>query len=242
MPTARPALAAVLTCAAVLLSPVHADPPANAQWPAAGAVGVHGMALVGAGGRLYVSHLPMFHAPHDAQVVLEVEIAAPAEAARLAAELSATTQLWTIEPERFDLDALAPGRANPISGFRAHIYAGHFERGGVRRYSDVDVRIREVIHYRKLQAGDALPAVIAYVPLGSNADRQLAFKPIAGRGDVDHIVAIEGCRYSTGARLEVRRPSNHEPMDWNRAVSTALRTVCDTARVSTLYFETGDLK
>lgn len=34
--------------------------------------GTHGMALFGGKDALYTSHLPMFHAPHDYQLVLQV--------------------------------------------------------------------------------------------------------------------------------------------------------------------------
>jgi hypothetical protein len=35
-------------------------------------MGVHGMVLFGSGPRLYASHIPMFHRPHDRQVVIAV--------------------------------------------------------------------------------------------------------------------------------------------------------------------------
>jgi hypothetical protein len=34
---------------------------------------VHGMLVVGEG-QLFLSHLPMFHAPHDYQIIMEVRL------------------------------------------------------------------------------------------------------------------------------------------------------------------------
>jgi hypothetical protein len=39
--------------------------------------GVHGMALFGGKDALFASHLPMFHAPHNQQVILQIEIHDP---------------------------------------------------------------------------------------------------------------------------------------------------------------------
>jgi hypothetical protein len=68
--------------------------------------GEHGMALFGGKEGLYASHLPMFHAPHDYQVVLQVHVADPATDAALRKRLDGKTALWTIAPK---IRALAPG-------------------------------------------------------------------------------------------------------------------------------------
>src|SRR5262245_51746495 len=41
---------------------------------ASGRVGSHGMVLFGTRGRGYLSHIPMFQAPHDVQAIFEVEM------------------------------------------------------------------------------------------------------------------------------------------------------------------------
>jgi hypothetical protein len=41
----------------------------------ADAPAVHGMVLFGGKQAAYVSHLPMFHAPHDRQLILKVALA-----------------------------------------------------------------------------------------------------------------------------------------------------------------------
>jgi hypothetical protein len=47
----------------------HHEP--NPEHPA-----VHGMLMVGEA-RVLMSHLPMFHAPHDQQIILETSLSAP---------------------------------------------------------------------------------------------------------------------------------------------------------------------
>src|SRR5262245_41628455 len=55
---------------------------------------VHGMAMIGES-RVFLSHLPMFHRPHDYQVLLEVE---------LSAELrDVPAALHTFVPDPFEL-------------------------------------------------------------------------------------------------------------------------------------------
>jgi len=57
--------------------------------------GEHGMALFGGKAGLYASHLPMFHAPHDYQVLLQIHIADPKVDAALRRRLDGKTALWT---------------------------------------------------------------------------------------------------------------------------------------------------
>ena len=74
--------------------------------------GSHGMALFGGKEALYASHLPMFHAPHDYQVVLQVHIADPKLDAALRQRLDGKTALWTIDPGKIRTrPALADGRS-----------------------------------------------------------------------------------------------------------------------------------
>lgn len=69
--------------------------------------GTHGMVLFGGREALYASHLPLFRAPHDHQVVLQVRLADPALDRTLRERLDGKTALWTIEPERLALSSSA---------------------------------------------------------------------------------------------------------------------------------------
>lgn len=80
--------------------------------------GEHGMALFGGKDGLYASHLPMFHAPHDYQVVLQLHVADARLDAALKRRLDGKTALWTVAPEKFDLDRLSPGATVPLRQFK----------------------------------------------------------------------------------------------------------------------------
>lgn len=88
----------------------------TAAKPVAQAVGYgsHGMAVFGGRDGLYASHLPMFHAPHDAQVLLRFRLADASVDASLRARLALRPQLWTLDPESFDLHRLQPGNPEPL--------------------------------------------------------------------------------------------------------------------------------
>jgi hypothetical protein len=92
--------------------------------------GEHGMALFGGKEGLYASHLPMFHAPHDYQVILQVHVADAATDAALRQRLDGETTLWTVAPEKFELSRLAPSAAVPLRQFKADLVQGHFEQRG----------------------------------------------------------------------------------------------------------------
>ena len=130
-----------------------------AQAPAV-RMGTHGMVLFGKGTQLYASHIPMFHPPHDVQLLLQVEL--PKEARR-----DYSDGLYTLEPERFDLSALMAGA---LTQFRATLYQGNFEGGGKVLRREVPVRVRRVLHATPLKAeAPALPR-LRYLVVGQGRE------------------------------------------------------------------------
>lgn len=147
--------------------------------------GVHGMVLFGGRDGLYASHLPMFHAPHDVQVVLKVRFADPALERAMRARLDGRTALWTLAPERFALDRLAPRAAQPLAGFAADVVEGHFEQGGTARHRQARLTVEQVVLYRPLDRAPSVRATSRYVPVG-----RYLVKLIDSRPDFDHIVLL----------------------------------------------------
>jgi hypothetical protein len=182
--------------------------------------GTHGMALFGGKAALYVSHLPMFHAPHDTQVVARVRLEDQALDAALRAQLDGKTALWTINPEKFELHRLAPGAANPLARFKADVVAGHFEQGGTTRHAGAAFVVEQVLVYRKLDPAQRSSASSVYLPVGSFLVKQIDSRP-----DFDHIVLM--ARPAAGP-VTVAKNGLQEP-----ALPGALGTV---------YFYTDDLK
>ncbi len=170
-------------CALALLAPpdLHAE-----------AMGVHGMVLFGGRDGLFASHMPMFHRPHDTQVVLQVHLADPRRDAALRRELAARPRLWTIVPDRFDLDRLDPGAADPIRGLRADVVRGHFERGGHVQSRGVAFVIDRVVFDHRLTPTPAAAAPLRYrvVDAGPGAREHFLLHWLDTRPDADHIVRV----------------------------------------------------
>lgn len=200
--------------------------------------GTHGMALFGGQEGLYASHLPMFHAPHDYQVILQVHIADQATDAALRKRLDGQDALWTIDPEKFELSALAPEAKHPRRDFKADLVQGHFERGGSAQFKGATVVIDKVLLFRQLDGKPRNAGKSRYMQVGSGAQRFLV-KEIDGRPDFDHIVSYHAEPGAPTAAVQVRK--------WgvkaagNDALAMALKTKM-AAIGGTIYFETEDLK
>ncbi|WP_229632153.1 hypothetical protein [Pseudoduganella violaceinigra] len=200
--------------------------------------GSHGMALFGGQEGLYASHLPMFHAPHDFQVILQVHIEDKATDAALRKRLDGKDALWTIDPEKFELSTLAPEAKKQRKGFKADIVQGHFERGGNTQYKAANIVIDKVLLFRQLDDKPRDAALSRYMQIGSGAQRFLV-KEIDARPDFDHIVSYHAAPGAPTAPVQVRK--------WglqgtgNDALAMALKANM-AAIGGTIYFETDDLK
>jgi hypothetical protein len=157
---------------------------------AASTVGTHGMVLFGGADGLYASHLPMYHAPHDYQVVLRVHLADPAQDAALRARLEQQVTLWTLDPEKFAIDRLAPAAAMPLKTFKAGVVLGHFEQGGALQTRDAQFVIDKVLHFRQLPMEARAAQRASYLQFGGPQRRYLV-KLIESRPDYDHIFALD---------------------------------------------------
>lgn len=147
--------------------------------------GGHGMILFGGKDGLYASHLPMFHAPHDYQVVLQLHLADQVLDTALRERLDGKSALWTMDPEKFELDRFAPGSAHPLHSFTADLVFGHFEQGGKTEFSHAAVVVDKVLLFRQLNPQVHASATAHYLPVG-----RFLVKQIDSRPDFDHIVAL----------------------------------------------------
>ena len=125
---------------------------------------VHGMVAFGGSGALgdskvLLSHMPMFHSPHDYQVVMSASLDEVGQASFASARSAANPDaLVTVVPEPFALDEFI---AHPHS-FKASLYAGHFERGGVVIASDVKVTVESIIFAKKIAVGVKAPPEFSF--------------------------------------------------------------------------------
>ena len=200
--------------------------------------GTHGMALFGGQEGLYASHLPMFHAPHDYQVILQIHLADPAIDAALRKRLEAEDALWTIDPEKFEISGLAPDAAKPRTQFKADLVQGHFERGGKTQYRAAKVVIDKVLVFRQLDDRPRDAVMSRYMQVGSG-QRRFLVKEIDARPDFDHIVVYRAAPGARATPIQVRK-WGMKPAG-NDALAMALKANL-AAIGGTIYFETGDLR
>ncbi len=195
--------------------------------------GEHGMALFGGKDGLYASHLPMFHAPHDVQVVLQIHLAVPLQDRALRERLDGKTALWTIAPEKFDIDRLAPGAASPLRQFKADMVLGHFEQAGKVQMAGVTAIVDKVLVYRPLSPAVRQASALRYLPIGTH----FLLKEIDSRPDFDHIVLIKpGQAKGAVNAVSLPRTGVAEPG------AQALAAASGAQVIGTIYFYTDDLK
>jgi hypothetical protein len=190
--------------------------------------GEHGMALFGGKDGLYASHLPMFHAPHDYQVIIQVHLADRAQDAALRARIDDKVTLWTVAPEKFELDRLDPKTSHRLERFKADIVLGHFEQGGKTQYANATVVVDRVLVFRQLAPQARTSSDAHYLPVG-----RFLVKQIDSRPDYDHIVAMSSMMK---APVDVQKHGLAEPAaaDLARAAGAAVR--------ATVYYFTEDLQ
>jgi hypothetical protein len=110
----------------------------------------HGMLLFG-NKATYASHLPMFHAPHDYQVIQKLNLTDPTGQKTLAkyeALKNGGETFFTLVPEVMDLTLLISGKKTT---YTASLYQGHFEREG-KNLGTINVQVVKTVFSAKLSA------------------------------------------------------------------------------------------
>jgi hypothetical protein len=157
----------------------------NAQHHLSDKPAVHGMVIFGAE-KIYAYHLPMFHPPHNYQVMLELQLDT-----EMVMNLKRDRQLhpehttYTIEPEVFVL----PEMIQSPRPFKANIYRGHFERGGVKLFTDVTVNISQVLYFNSLDPLADKSETLQYLVVG-NQKEQYAAHLLTNKPDFDQLIQI----------------------------------------------------
>lgn len=160
--------------AAFILAPVQApDRPS-----------VHGMLVVGEKA-IFLSHLPLFHSPHDYQVILEARLPEAARKAYAEDRRATGERVYTVVPEPFVLPEQVQGRRP----FKADLYRGHFERGGQAILEGVTVEIVRVVHFRRLNPADVAQGREDGLLFGRDGEAFLAHR-IAAPPDFDQVVSL----------------------------------------------------
>jgi hypothetical protein len=108
-----------------------------------GRMGGHGMIVFGDASGTWMSHIPMFHTPHDAQVILQVALSGDGLNPPDMSDAN-----FTFAPDDFSLNDLVSGR---IASFTGALFRGNFEQGGVEIAKQVKVKVVSVLLAKVLQ-------------------------------------------------------------------------------------------
>ncbi len=237
MKTNFPTLVLVLASACATATAAFAQHPSHAH-PA-----VHGMLVVNAGPTVYLSHLPMFHAPHDYQLIVEADLGS-ALASTLAADQAANPgeKLYTLIPEAFDLAAMVKSP----KPFKAALFRGHFERGGKQVGSSRTVTFTKTVIFKRLDPAAKPPVHASYLLFGGTDGYFLAHL-VDGKPSHDHILSVgkvTGLPSPGADRVNLSFP----PVSGDKPIVPGPKIVAEHGRipvtlenVEEIYLETGDL-
>ncbi|MBT0587381.1 hypothetical protein [Alteromonas oceanisediminis] len=119
----------LLTC---LCSQWVSASPQSVEHQAHSRVGYHGMVVFTDGYSLYASHLPLYHAPHDYQIIYRLTFDDDETELSLTQYLDKNKRsdgqaVLTLLPEQFDLNRLV---SREVLSLQTQFFKGHFERGG----------------------------------------------------------------------------------------------------------------
>ncbi|MDP5032299.1 MAG: hypothetical protein NWQ54_04015 [Paraglaciecola sp.] len=106
-------------------------------------MGVHPMVLVSNGSRIYASVMPTYEEPRNVQLIYDLD-----NTNLPLLNLVRDADLVTIVPSAFNLEHLIRGERLTIN---ADVYMGHFQRGGMLTYKNIEILLDSQLYLRKLE-------------------------------------------------------------------------------------------
>ncbi|TAE29954.1 MAG: hypothetical protein EAZ92_05325 [Candidatus Kapaibacterium sp.] len=207
----------------------------------------HGMLLFGgtADANIYASHLPMFHSPHDYQVLLRLALPESVHALYKASRQQFPNErVYTIEPEVFVL----PEMMRHPRPFKVQLYRGHFERGGTKIAENVVVEIRTILHVRKFDPQQKRAATSEYFVFGTAKEAFVAHT-ISAKPDFDQICSVQNSSAlaqllakNLFAALMLPKRANTPLADNDSVLAQAKKGTLPVRIAQSLYCEFDDLK
>jgi hypothetical protein len=196
----------------------------------------HGMLIFGTD-KIYASHLPMFHSPHNYQIIIELMLDNAAKQKFIADQkLHPEFTTYTIEPEKFVL----PDMINAKGSFKANVYRGHFERGGIKIADGINIKITNIIHFKKFDANAAKQSEANFLVFGTSKE-QFAIHQISNKPDFEQILQVK----TSISKLEtVLFSAKNNPIGVSSNTITVKMNNKDTdiTLLKQLYLEFDDLK
>lgn len=159
---------------------------------------VHGMLIFGKE-KCYASHLPLFHAPHNYQIILELELDKTGKAQFIKDQkIHPEFTTYTIEPEKFIL----PEMIKTPRPFKVNIYRGHFERGGTLIAKQITVTIKQVVYFKKFDPAEAKESDAKFIVFG-NSKEQFAAHHITNHPDFEQIIQVNASLADMDKQFEI---------------------------------------
>jgi hypothetical protein len=196
----------------------------------------HGMLIFGTT-KIYASHLPMFRTPHNYQIILDFALGAKA-LQKFITDQKQNPQYttYTIEPEKFVL----PDMVGKKGTFKANLYRGHFERGGIKIADSITLKIVSVVYFKKFDAAATKQTEANFIVFGNNKE-QFAIHQISNKPDFEQILQVK----ASISKLEtvVFSASNNPVGISSNTITVKINGKdADVILLQQLYLEFDDLK
>jgi hypothetical protein len=152
--------------------------------------GRHNMFVLGRN-TLFLSHLPMFMAPHDTQLVMEAALEDASgslqEVWSRERESHPDERVYTMKPEKFALSTLYTPDPPARVSFKATFFRGGDE--AISELTDIDVRITDLVYAKRFDRSSGKPDHLSYILFGRGDELFLAHI-ISQPPDFDQIVSV----------------------------------------------------
>lgn len=151
---------------------------------------------------LFLSHFPMFMAPHDTQLILEATLedanGSIQELWSRERESHPTQRVYIMKPESFALSTLYTPDPPARASFKATFFRGDDE--AITELTDINVRTTDVVYAKRFDRSSGLPDDLTYILFGRGDELFLAHI-ISQPPDFDQLVSV---------RLAGSRPDEDE--------------------------------
>lgn len=188
-------------------------------------VGVHGMVLMNKASTIFAYHLPLYHKPHDVQLLYKLDVKNVA-----LVHLVRDNDMVTIKPKPFNLQRLMRGEKVALE---ADIYIGHFERDGMLVYENMTLNFAKQLYMRKLDDVSPSSNNQEYDVVSYRKNNKIYIHRIQQAPSFDHLIHIDvnaGClpKFNTSSAVPKRTELQYKFLN------------CGTMKP--FYFETEDFK
>lgn len=187
--------------------------------------GIHGMVLLNKSSTIFAYHLPLYHQPHDVQLLYKLDVKNVA-----LVQLVRDNEMVTVKPKPFNLQRLM---RNERVAIEADVYLGHFERDGLLVYEGVTLNFAKQLYMRKLDDIQPSSNQQVYDVVAYSKSNRIYIHQIQQAPSYDHLIHIDvnaGClpKFNTSSPVPIRSELQYKFLN------------CGSMKP--LYYETQDFK